>query len=321
MKKIKCAVIGVGYLGRFHAEKYVSLPNAELIGVCDINTQRANELAHHLGTQALYDYHDLIGQVDAVSVVTPTQSHHAVAKAFLENGVHVLVEKPITHTVEQAEDLISSAAQKSLVLQVGHVERFNAVIHASEKYLNKPRFIESLRLAPFQPRVTDVNVVLDLMIHDIDLIQFIVNSPIKKIHANGTSVLSDQIDIANARIQFENYCVANVTASRASLKKHRKLRIFQHEMYLSLDLQSKQFSVHRKAVNEMFPGIPEMIHEEQIFEQGDPLKDEIIAFLDAITHNKPPMVTGEDGKRALATAIQITELVKVQMENLNRDNG
>jgi len=318
MKKIKCAVIGVGYLGRFHAQKYVGLPNAELVAVCDLDNPRAIELAHQLGTKAVQNYHDLIGVVDAVSVVTPTQSHHAIAKAFLENGVHVLVEKPITHTVAEAEDLIASAAKKQLVLQVGHVERFNAVVNALEKYLDRPRFIESLRLAPFQPRGMDVNVVLDLMIHDIDLIQYIVGSPIKKIHANGACVLSDQIDIANARIQFENHCVANVTASRASLKKQRKLRVFQHEMYVSLDLQNKQLAIHRKGVNELFPGIPEIIHEEQVFEQGDPLKDEIVAFLDAITHGKAPPVTGADGKMALATAIQITDLVKEQMEAIKK---
>jgi predicted dehydrogenase len=318
MKKIRCAVIGVGYLGRFHAQKYADLHNAELVAVCDVDETKAIEVAHRLGTQAVQNYRDLIGRVDAVSVVTPTHAHHPIAKEFLEQGVHVLVEKPITHTVAEADDLIASAAKKKLVLQVGHVERFNAVVNALEKYLDKPRFIESLRLAPFQPRGMDVNVVLDLMIHDIDLIQYIVGSPIKKIHANGAYVLSDQIDIANARIQFENHCVANVTASRASLKKQRKMIVFQHEMYVSLDLQNKQLAIHRKGFNELFPGIPEIIHEEQAFEQGDPLKDEIIAFLKAITDKTAPPVTGEDGKMALATAIEITELVKAQMKAIKK---
>lgn len=319
MKKIRCAVIGVGYLGRFHAEKYNSLKNAELVAVCDIDSEKCDEVAHNLDTQAIYDYHDLIGKVDAVSVVTPTQSHHKIAKMFLDNGIHVLVEKPITHTVAEADELIASAEKNKLVLQVGHVERFNATVNALEKYLDRPRFIESLRLAPFQPRGTEVNVVLDLMIHDIDLIQYIVGSPIKKIHANGAYVLSDQIDIANARIQFENHCVANVTASRASLRKQRKMRVFQHEMYVSLDLQNKQLSLHRKGESELFPGVSEIIHEEQVFEQGDPLRDEIVAFLDAITHEKAPPVTGLDGKMALATAIQITDLVKEQMEAIRKD--
>jgi predicted dehydrogenase len=320
MKKLNCAVIGIGYLGSFHAQKYASLKNVNLVALCDEKKEKAEELARRLNTTAVQDYRDLIGKVDAISVVTPTKSHHAITKAFLDHGVHVLVEKPITHTVAEAEDLIACAAKKNLVLQVGHVERFNAVVNALEKYLDKPRFIESLRLAPFQPRGMDVNVVLDLMIHDIDLIQYIVGSPIKKIHANGACVLSDQIDIANARIQFENHCVANVTASRASLKKQRKMIVFQHEMYVSLDLQNKQLAIHRKGFNALFPDIPEIIHEEQAFAQGDPLKDEIVAFLDAITHQKTPPVTGEDGRMALATAIQITDLVKEQMEAINKLN-
>lgn len=318
MKKIKCAVVGVGYLGRFHAEKYAGLENAELVAVCDVDREKAMEVAHHLGTKAIHNYHDLIGNVEAVSVVTPTQTHHKIAKTFLESGIHVLVEKPITHKVLEAEDLIASAEKKELILQVGHVERFNAVVNALEKYLDKPRFVESWRLAPFQPRGIDVDVVLDLMIHDIDLIQYIVGSPIKKIHANGACVLSNQIDIANARIQFENHCVANVTASRVSLKKQRKMRVFQHEMYISLDLQNKQLSLHHKGRNKLFPGIPEIIHEEHVFEQGDPLRDEIVAFLDAITHKKKPPVTGVDGRMALATAIQITDIVNEQMEAIKK---
>lgn len=318
MKKIRCAVIGVGYLGRYHAAKYAALKNAELVGVCDVDHEKAQELAHQLETQAFDDYQKLVGQVDAVSIVTPTQSHHSIAKLFLENGVHVLVEKPITHTVAEAEELIQLAEKNNLVLQVGHLERFNSVVNALGKYLDRPRFIESFRLAPFKPRGIEVNVVLDLMIHDIDLIQYIVGSPIKNIQANGACVLSEEIDIANARIQFENHCVANVTASRVSLKQRRKLRLFQQEMYISLDLQQKQLSIHRRGTNEMFPGIPEIIHEEHAFEQGDALRDEIIAFLDSITHNKPPVVSGEDGKHALATAIQITDIVTEQMEALKR---
>lgn len=314
MKKIKCAVIGVGYLGRFHAEKYASLPNSTLVAVCDIDSKRSHEVAHKNEVTAVTDYHHLIGKVDAVSIATPTQSHYAIAKFFLENGVHVLLEKPITTTVSQAEDLIKIAEQHQLVLQIGHLERFNTVVNALEKYLDRPRFIECIRLAPFKLRSMDVNVVLDLMIHDIDLIQYLVGSPIIKIHANGACVLSDQIDIANARIQFENRCVANVTASRVSLKQERRLRVFQPDAYISLDLQHKQLAIHRKGTNEMFPGIPEIICEEHAFEQGDALRDEIIAFLDSITQKKPPVVSGIDGKMALATAIRITDIVKKQMK-------
>lgn len=320
MKKIKCAVIGVGYLGRFHAQKYANLPNAQLIGICDTDTTRSAEIANQHGVLATHDYHELLGKVDAVSIVTPTQSHHQIAKVFLEHGVHVLLEKPITNTVAEADELIKIADKNKLVLQIGHLERFNSVVNALEKYLDRPRFIQCSRLAPFKLRSIDVNVVLDLMIHDIDLIQYLVGSPIKKIHANGACVLSDQIDIANARIQFENYCVANVTASRVYLKQERRLRLFQPDAYISVDLQDKQLAIHRKGINEMFPGIPEIICEEQAFEQGDALRDEIIAFLDSITHNKPPVVSGLDGKMALATAIDITNLVKKQMRLFNKSH-
>jgi len=314
MKKIKCAVIGVGYLGRYHAEKYATLPNAKLIGVCDVDLKRGTEIANKYGVIATDDYRSLIGQIDAVSIATPTQSHFKIAKFFLENGVHVLLEKPITTTVAEADGLINLANKHKLVLQIGHLERFNSVVNALEKYLEGPRFIECIRLAPFKLRGTEVNVVLDLMIHDIDLIQYIVGSPIKKIQANGACVLSDQIDIANARIQFANHCVANVTASRVSLKQERKLRLFQQEAYISVDLQHKQLAIHRKGTNEMFPGIPEIICEEQAFEQGDALRDEIIAFLKSITRSAPPVVSGHDGKMALATAIEITDIVKKQMK-------
>lgn len=317
MKKIKCAVIGVGYLGRFHAEKYATLPNAELVGVCDIDHARGQEIALKHRVMATTNYLDFIGKVDAVSIATPTQSHYQIAKVFLENNIHVLLEKPITTTVRQAEDLIALADKHKLVLQVGHLERFNTVVNALEKYLDAPRFIECVRLAPFKPRGIDVNVVLDLMIHDIDLIQYIVGSPIKSVQASGARVLSDEIDLANAHIHFENHCVANVTASRVSLKQERKIRVFQQEAHISLDLQHKQLSVNRKGSNEMFPGIPEIIREEQAFEQGDALLDEIISFLDAITHQKPPVVSGLDGKMALATAIEITDIVHRQMSLFN----
>lgn len=313
MKTIKCAVIGVGYLGRFHAEKYAGLPNAELVSVCDIHPERVKEVASKYKTGGSMDYHELVGKVDAVSIATPTQSHHKIAKFFLENNIHVLLEKPITTTVQEADDLIALAEKNNLILQVGHLERFNTVVNALEKYLDQPRFIECIRLAPFKPRGIDVNVVLDLMIHDIDLIQYIVGSPIKSVQASGARVLSDGIDLANAHVHFENHCVANVTASRVSLKQERKIRVFQQEAHIAIDLQHKQLSVNRKGSNEMFPGIPEIIREEHAFEKGDALKDEVISFIDAIMHDKPPVVSGQDGKMALATAIEITNIVHQQM--------
>jgi predicted dehydrogenase len=281
---------------------------------------RSQEIASKHNVLATQDYRDLLGKVEAISIVTPTQSHHQIAKFFLEHGVHVLLEKPITNTVAEADELISIADKNRLVLQIGHLERFNSVVNALEKYLDRPRFIQCSRLAPFKLRSMDVSVVLDLMIHDIDLIQYLVGSPIKKIHANGACVLSDHIDIANARIQFANHCVANVTASRVYLKQERRLRLFQPEAYISVDLQEKQLAIHRKGTNEMFPGIPEIICEEQAFEQGDALRDEIIAFLNSIEEHKPPVVSGLDGKMALATAIEITDIVNKQVRLFKKSN-
>ena len=309
MSKLKTAVIGVGYLGKFHADKYAELPNSELIAVVDANADTANAIAAKHGAQGLTDYHSLLGQVDAVSIAVPTSLHHKVAKDFLEHGSHVLIEKPITVTVEEADELIELARQKELFIQVGHLERFNAAILELDKVLGAPMFIESHRLAPFNPRATDVNVVLDLMIHDIDIILNVVRSDIKSISASGTKVLTDTIDIANARLEFENGCVANVTASRISMKTERKMRLFQPDSYISVDFHNRSLDVYRKGENEMFPGIPEIVSAESVFENNDALKLEIIAFLDAIQHNTPVKVSGEDGRRALITAHKITKLL------------
>lgn len=312
MTQVKCGVIGVGYLGQYHAQKYHDLPNTELVAVCDIDHKRCDDIAERYNTQAFYDYRQLLDQVDAVSIVVPTNLHHTLAKTFMQADIHVLIEKPIANTVEQARELVDIAETHNTLLQVGHLERFNNVIKASERFLNNPKFIESERLAPFKLRGTEVNVVLDLMIHDIDIIQDLMGSPVKEIKANGASVLSPHIDIAHARIEFENQCVANVKASRVSLKAERKLRIFQYDAYLGLDLKNRKLSVHRKGEQEMFPGIPEIISEEQAFEQHDALKDEIAAFADSIINGTPPKVSGHDATMALETAIAITEVVNQQ---------
>jgi predicted dehydrogenase len=247
--------------------------------------------------------------VDAVSVVTPTPAHFEIADAFLAAGAHVLVEKPITETPQQARALIATAAKGKRILQVGHLERFNAAILAAEPHLSTPRFIECQRLAPFKERGTDVNVVLDLMIHDIDLVEHIVRSPISSIDAVGAPVFTDEIDIANARIRFENGCVADVTASRISLKAERKLRVFQADAYLSIDLQQKLLTIVRKPAAIAEGEIPKVDLEERSFEQGDALLDEIRAFVDAVRRGSRPVVSGEDGLRALETATRIAELV------------
>jgi predicted dehydrogenase len=307
MSALRTAVIGVGYLGNFHAQKYAALTDVELVGVVDSDPVRAAEIAAALGTKAYTDHSELIGKVDAVSVVVPTQYHHRVARDFLSAGVHVLIEKPITVTIEEADELISIAEAKKVVFQVGHLERFNPVLVALEGVLREPLFIESVRIAPFKPRGTDVNVVLDLMIHDIDIIQHIVKSPVERIDAIGAPVFTGEEDIANARIQFENGCVANVTASRISLKSERKMRIFQRDAYITLDFQNRKVLVAGKGNGELFPGVPNVQVDERELAQADALLNEIESFIGAIRGGGPPQVSGPDGRRALETALKINK--------------
>jgi predicted dehydrogenase len=309
MKKIRAAVIGVGYLGRFHAQKYAQATGCELVAVADSRQDAGEKVAAEVVTRWVEDYRELLGNVDAVSIVTPTPAHFPIARDFLNAGAHVLVEKPITETVGEAREMIELAASNKRVLQVGHLERFNAAILAAEPYLRSPRFVECVRMAPYRERGTDVNVVLDLMIHDIDIVQTIVDAPITSIDAVGTPVFSDEIDIANARIHFANACVANVTASRVSVKTERKLRIFEDDAYLSLDLQQKILTLIRKRPPSDPPGPLPVIIEEQNLDQGDALKAEIESFLDCIRTGRPPVVPGEAGLMALETAMRITEQV------------
>jgi predicted dehydrogenase len=310
---IRTAVIGVGYLGRFHAQKYAALANSRLVGIADPSAAAREGVGAELKVPAHADYRELLGKVDAVSIVTPTPSHYEVAKAFLDAGAGVLVEKPMTVTTAEGESLVEIAARAKRILQVGHLERFNAAVQAVQPTLSVPRFIESARLAPFKHRGTEVDVVLDLMIHDIDLILSIVRSPVVAVDAIGSSVFSKEIDIANARLRFANGCVANATASRVSLKTERKLRLFQDDAYLSLDLQQKILTVIRKGAGVGADGMPQVAIEENTYEQGDALKAEIEAFLEAVASGNPPPVTGEDGLLALRTAVSITEQVASSM--------
>jgi predicted dehydrogenase len=306
-KKIRTAVVGVGYLGGFHAEKYAVLPASELVAVVDLDRERAESVAVRLGSKAYSNHKDILGMVDAVSISVPTQCHFNVARDFLLQGTSVLLEKPITTTLEEADELIRIAHETGAVLQVGHLERFNPVVMALEGILTEPRFIESIRIAPFKTRGTDVNVVLDLMIHDIDIIQHLIKSPIKRIDSIGAPVFTEEEDIANARIQFENGCVANVTASRISLKSERRMRIFQSDAYITLDFQNKKVAIFRKGEGEMFPGIPNVAIDQRELEQGDVLKTEIESFLASVAGRTEPAVTGEDGRRALETALMINK--------------
>ncbi|MDE2296175.1 MAG: Gfo/Idh/MocA family oxidoreductase [Gammaproteobacteria bacterium] len=306
---MRTAVIGAGYLGRFHAQKYASLENSTLVGIVDPDAGAREAVSSELGVAAYPDHRALIGRIDAVSIVTPTPMHHAIARDFLEGGAHVLVEKPMTVTVEQARDLIAIAKRRGRILQVGHLERFNAAMRALQPILTVPRFIESARLAPFKARGTDVDVVLDLMIHDIDLILSIVRSPVVSVDAVGTRVFSGEIDIANARLRFANGCVANATASRVSMKTERKLRLFQDDAYVSVDLHQKVRTLIRKDPGRTTDGTPAVAIDETSYEASDALRDEIAAFLAAASSGSSPPVTGEEGLAALEVALAITAQV------------
>jgi predicted dehydrogenase len=303
-------VIGTGHIGRFHAHKYARLTDAQLVAAVDLDPEVAARVGAECACRAETDYRKLLGSVDAVSIAVPTTLHFEVARAFLEHGVHVLIEKPITSTVEQARILNSIAAEQGVVFQVGHLERFNAALLDLSGRELAPLFIESHRLAPFRPRATDVDVVLDLMIHDIDIVLDLVRAPISSIVASGARVLSSTIDIANARIEFESGCVCNLTASRVSAKTERKMRIFAHEAYIVVDFHNRGLRVHRLGTREAFPGIPEITSDERRFEQHDALGDQIAAFVDAVRNGSGVRVSGSQGQQALETAMRIAELVR-----------
>lgn len=308
MDTIRTAVVGVGYLGAFHADKYAVLPASRLVAVVDIDPARARAEGERLGVPGLVNYRALAGKVDAVSVVVPTASHFEVADFFLRRGVHVLVEKPITAVVSEAERLISLARDSGCLLQVGHLERFNPAVQAARERLRAPLFIEVHRLAPFKPRGTDVNVVMDLMIHDIDIILGIVNAPIIHMSTTGVPVLTDSEDIANVRLEFANGCVANVTASRVSNRTERKMRIFEPDAYYSIDFQEKTVAIYRRG-----PGNREAQSEEAdidverlSFGESDVLRVQLQSFLEAVHTGRAPVASGEDGLRALEVALRIS---------------
>jgi len=307
MTKLRAGVVGVGHLGKYHAQKYARLPGCELVAVVDRDFETAARVASQHGCRAHTNYQDILGKVDVVSIVVPAHWHFPIARDALEAGAHVLVEKPITTRVEDADALVSLAAARQRVLQVGHLERFNPALLALNGRLSHPLFIESDRIAPYNPRGTDVSVVLDLMIHDIDLVLQLVNTPVAHIDASGAAILTDDVDIANARIAFEGGCVANVTASRVGAKSESKLRIFQQDAYLSIDLGAKRLSVRRKSAGTDNSGMPAIESEDLAFEPGDALLTEIEDFLDCIVTGRTPLVSGVVGQRALATAMEITE--------------
>lgn len=314
--KIRAAVVGVGYLGKFHAEKYANLPDAELIGVADTDPAQARAVAERAGSEAYTEYTELFGKVDAVSIAAPTPLHYEIARAFLEQGVDVLIEKPMTQTVAEADELIALAEKKGKLIQVGHLERFNPAVIAVRNIVRSPVFIECNRLSLYQPRGTEVSVVHDLMIHDIDLILNFVKSGIRYCHALGAPVVTDNVDIANAHIEFENGAVANVTASRISNKSERKIRLFQQDGYLSIDFANRSIThIHPGTGAETCP-VPGMQMETQTFEQADALADEIRSFTAAVARRSPPEVSGQMGRDALNIAVDITRQIDAAMAQM-----
>ena len=310
MKKLRVGVIGVGYLGQFHAEKYARMNDVELVGVVDIDKDRAADVAKKVNTRAIIDHKALFGKVDAVSIVTPTPVHFAIAKDFLLNNIDILIEKPITETTEEADELIDLAESKDLVIQVGHLERFNPAVVALKDIVKKPMFIESHRLSIFQGRCTDVSVVLDLMIHDIDLILNFVRSEISAVYASGVPVVSEHVDIANARLEFESGCVANVTASRISTKNERKIRLFQRDAYVSVDFSKKEITAIQQTGSTDCSLIPGMDIKQVSFETGDALENELKSFVNAVIHRETPEVTAQMGRDALEIALNIMGQIK-----------
>ncbi len=305
-KKLKCAVVGVGYLGRFHAQKYKTLPETELVAVCDLNKENGEKVSSELSVPYFSNARDLIGKVDVVSIASTTRTHYELTKLFLENGVHVLVEKPMTLKSREAKELCLLARNKNLKLQVGHVERFNSAFVAAQEKLNRPLFIEAHRLAPFKPRSVDVDVVMDLMIHDLDVLLSLVKSKVTSVSGVGVPVLTAYTDIANARVEFESGCVANLTASRVSLNGTRKFRVFQPDQYLSIDFDKGEIALTTKTgewENETIP----LQHNTWSLQKVDAILEEIKAFVDSILKNKPVPVSGEDAVAALELAERILE--------------
>jgi predicted dehydrogenase len=309
-QKLRCAVIGVGYMGKFHAEKFAASADAELVAVVDADAARAKEIASALGCGHETDHRALLKRVDArieaVCVAVPTERHHAVVRDCLEAGVHVLVEKPLSRTLEEADSLLELARAKGLILQVGHLQRFNPAFQALAAQGGRPLFIDIERLAPFKSRGTDVDVVLDLMIHDLDLVLALAKAPMEQVSASGFRVLTDAIDIANARIEFTDGCIASVSASRVSQSPVRKLRVFRHDSYVSADLQEQRLRHVRK-------GGDGIVESEQAFARADELRAQAQAFFQAVRGGTAPLVTGEQGRQALALALQVGKLVEERL--------
>jgi len=309
VKKIRVGVVGVGYFGQFHAEKYAKIDGVELVGVMDIDIPRAREIAKRYRTQPFSHHADLFNKVQAVSIAVPTPFHYSMTKDFFLQGIDVLLEKPISNTLEEADELIGLAQSKGLILQIGHLERFNGALSGLQGKVRNPWFIESHRLGPFSGRGAEVDVVLDLMVHDIDIILSLVNSKVKELQAVGIPFITHYPDIANARIEFENGCTASLTASRISKEKVRKTQIFQSNGIFSIDYLSQKLSFSKKGDSLEKERIPEMVTEEVPVERIDLLETEIQSFLESVRDRENARVSGLDGKRTLEVALQIIQKI------------
>jgi len=312
MTTLRAGVVGVGHLGQHHARLYTALPDAVLVGVTDQDSERAQLIAERHGTRVFNDVQDLLNVVDVVSIAVPTSAHYRVAKACLNAGKHVLIEKPIAVNSTEATELVELAKAKGCRIQVGHSERFNPIMHVMRPHIRRPAFIESHRIGPYSERGTDVDVVLDLMIHDIDLVLSFDPGPVEEVRAAGVPVLSSTIDIANARIQFQSGCVANLTASRVSLTKMRRLRVFQRDSYVSIDFQSRQGIVGRRSGGTADK--PGFTIEEHKGNNDEPLKLQLDSFLQSVRTGETPVVSGEDGSAALAVAHQVLSAINTFVE-------
>ncbi|PHR26928.1 MAG: UDP-N-acetyl-D-glucosamine dehydrogenase [Desulfotalea sp.] len=310
MEELNVAVIGVGYLGRFHAQKYAALDGINLLGVVDPDKNQAEQVAAECDCKAFTDYKELLPLVDAVSIVVPTPLHCEIAGDFLDAGIDVLLEKPMTVTIEEADTLIKKANAKELILQIGHLERFNPALIAMQPSLTTPVFIESNRIATFKPRGVDVSVVLDLMIHDIDIILNIIDSPLKTIHTVGAPVATANTDIANARLIFENGATANVTVSRVSRMNERKMRIYQPGSYINVDFGNKKVMTIQLSDELLESGMPKQVVDIKSFPNSDALLAEIQAFIGHVKDRSKPAVSGVEGRRALEVALQVMEQIK-----------
>ncbi len=306
---LRAGVVGVGYLGKFHARIYSDMPDVDLVGVVDSDAAVAESIGGQYGAASFTDYRDLLGKVDVVSIVVPTSLHREVALPFIEAGVHVLLEKPVASTLEDAKAIVEAAEQAGVTLQIGHLERYNAGILALHAQAIEPRFIEAHRLSTFVERATDVDVVVDLMIHDIDIVMSLVGADIRAISANGLAVLTDHIDIANARLEFVNGAVANVTASRASTKKMRRIRMFGRDSYQALDFEDQQLEVVRAVSSDPDSKFPEVVKEKIEVEPAMPLDAELADFIKTVRAGTRPLVNGADGYRALDVAFQVKEKI------------